>query len=472
MENFYLSDLINAVKGAFIIGDPHIPITEIELDTRKIKKNSVFFAIKGKNLDGHDFINEAIEKQASVIVYSKDDIKIQKDYQKIPALVKVKDTLKALEQLAVEYRKRNKDLIRIAITGSNGKTTTKEMLYSILSQKDKTLCNKGNFNNNIGVPLTIFNLEADTKYGIFEIGTSNFGEIKHLANMVDPFCGIITNIGNSHLEFFKTPENVLKEKTDLIQAIDSKGFICINNDNQYLKNYKSNITKKYITFSLYGGSDVYAKNLKLWLDKPIFDLYIDGKHETVELSMKGKFNIINALGAASVAYGLGFNIEEIKEGLEKFSSPDMRMQTIQLSTGAIAINDAYNANPSSMHASISSLLQSYPDKKIILVLSDMLELGENSSQYHAELGKFIDSLEQIQSVYLIGDQIINTKNEIKSKDVRYFISKHMLLEELEKNCTTQDNVIFIKASRGMKLNTIFDELISIDKIKSKNKIQG
>jgi UDP-N-acetylmuramoyl-tripeptide--D-alanyl-D-alanine ligase len=148
------------------------------------------------------------------------------------------------------------------------------------------------------------------------------------------------------------------------------------------------------------------------------------------------------------------------------------MQTIQLSTGAIAINDAYNANPSSMHASISSLLQSYPDKKIILVLSDMLELGENSSQYHAELGKFIDSLEQIQSVYLIGDQIINTKNEIKSKDVRYFISKHMLLEELEKNCTTQDNVIFIKASRGMKLNTIFDELISIDKIKSKNKIQG
>ena len=350
MENFYLSDLINAVKGAFIIGDPHIPITEIELDTRKIKKNSVFFAIKGKNLDGHDFINEAIEKQASVIVYSKDDIKIQKDYQKIPALVKVKDTLKALEQLAVEYRKRNKDLIRIAITGSNGKTTTKEMLYSILSQKDKTLCNKGNFNNNIGVPLTIFNLEANTKYGIFEIGTSNFGEIKHLANMVDPFCGIITNVGNSHLEFFKTPENVLKEKTDLIQAIDSKGFICINNDNQYLKNYKSNITKKYITFSLYGGSDVYAKNLKLWLDKPIFDLYIDGKHETVELSMKGKFNIINALGAASVAYGLGFNIEEIKEGLEKFSSPDMRMQTIQLSTGTIAINDAYNANPSSMHA--------------------------------------------------------------------------------------------------------------------------
>lgn len=470
MENFYLSDLVSAVNGSFIIGDPHLPISNIELDTRKIRKNSVFFALKGKNFDGHDFINEAIEKEASVIVYSKDDIQIQQNYQKIPALVKVKDTLFALEQLAVEYRKRNKNTTRIAITGSNGKTTTKEMLCSILSQKVKTLCNQGNFNNNIGVPLTMFNLTADTKYGIFEIGTSNFGEIRNLANMVEPHCGIITNIGNSHLEFFKTPDNVLKEKTDLIKFIDSNGFICINNDNQYLKNYKSNITKKVITFSLYGGSDVYAKNLKLWLDKPVFDLYIEDKYETIQLKMKGKFNIINALGASAIAYGLGFSIGEIKRGLELFSSPEMRMQTVTLSTGTTVINDAYNANPSSMQESISSLLQSYPDKSIILVLSDMLELGENSSEYHAQLGRYINSLQKIQSVYLTGDQIINTKNEIKSKDVRFFIGKHMLLEELEKNCLTQDNVIFIKASRGMKLNMIFDELISLDKIKNKNKI--
>ena len=470
MENFYLSDLVSAVNGSFIIGDPHLPIGDIELDTRKIRKNSVFFALKGKNFDGHDFINEAIEKEVSAIIYSKEDIQIQQNYQKIPALVKVKDTLFALEQLAIEYRKKNKDITRIAITGSNGKTTTKEMLYSILSQKAKTLCNQGNFNNNIGVPLTIFNLTSDTKYGIFEIGTSNFGEIRNLANIVEPHCGIITNIGNSHLEFFKTPENVLKEKTDLIKFIDSNGFICINNDNPYLKNYKSNITKKTITFSLYGGSDVYAKNLKLWLDKPVFDLYVDDKCETVELNMKGKFNIINALGASAIAYGLGFSIAEIKNGLEKFSSPNMRMQTFTLSTGTIIINDAYNANPSSMQESISSLLQSYPDKSIILVLSDMLELGENSSEYHAQLGKYINSLQKIQSVYLTGDQIINTKNEINNKDVRFFIGKHMLLEELEKNCLTQDNVIFIKASRGMKMNMIFDELVSLDKIKNKNKV--
>ncbi len=467
MENFYLSDLVSAVNGSFVIGDPHLPVHDIELDTRKIRKNSVFFAIKGNRFDGHDFINEAIEKEVSAVVYSKENIKISKNYQKIPALVKVKDTMLALEQLAVEYRKRNNNLTRIAITGSNGKTTTKEMLYSILSQKAKTLCNKGNFNNNIGVPLTIFNLTSDTKYGIFEIGTSNFGEIKNLANIVDPYCGIITNIGNSHLEFFKTPENVLKEKTDLIKFIDSNGFICVNNDNPYLKNYKSNITKKTITFSLYGGSDVYAKNLKLWLDRPIFDLYIDDKYETVELKMKGKFNIINALGASAVAYGLGLSIGEIKRGLELFSSPEMRMQTVTLSTGTVVINDAYNANPSSMHESISSLLQSYPDKSIILVLSDMLELGENSSQYHAQLGEYINSLEKVKAVYLTGDKIIKKKNEIKNKDVRLFIGKNMLLEELEKNCITQDNVIFIKASRGMKLNTIFDELISMDKIKNK-----
>ena len=464
MENFYLMDLTNAVDGSFIIGNPHLPIRDIGIDTRTIKEGSLFFAIKGKSLDGHDYIREAIEKKVSAIVYSRDDINFENMFPTIPSLVKVKDTSIALERLAKAYRKRFNLLNSIAITGSNGKTTTKEMLASILRQKGKTLSNKGNFNNRIGVPLTVFNLTSDTEYATFEIGTSEFGEIKILTDITAPHCGIITNIGNSHLEFFKTPENVLKEKRTLIDGIDDDGFIALNNDNPYLKTIIPQVTKKVITFGLYNGADVYAKNIKLWLDKPEFDMYIDGKKETISLPIKGKFNIFNALGAAAVAYGLGFSFEEIREGLAKCTPPKMRMQTYTMNNDAIIINDAYNANPTSMQTSIKSLSQSYPGRDVILVLGDMLELGENTAKYHAEIGKYINSLDYVKGVYLFGDLVNYIKEEITNKTVKYFMSKTILCEELAQDIT-ENTLIFIKGSRGMKLDEVYNEILSIDKIK-------
>ncbi|MDD2523634.1 MAG: UDP-N-acetylmuramoyl-tripeptide--D-alanyl-D-alanine ligase [Endomicrobiaceae bacterium] len=466
MENFYLMDLINAVKGSFIIGNPHLQIKDVAIDTRTLKQGSLFFAIQGKNFDGHDFIRSAIEKQVAAIVYSREDINLKYFFPNLPSLVKVKNTSLALEQLAIAYRKRHTALKSIAITGSNGKTTTKEMLSSILKRKYKTLSNKGNYNNRIGVPLTVFDLTSDTRYAVFELGTSEFGEIEALTNIVLPDCGIITNIGSSHLQYFKTPENVLQEKKNLIEGIKKDGFIAINNDNQYLKTYLPQISKKVITFGLYSGADIYAKNIKLWLDKPVFDMYIDGKSETIELPIKGKFNIFNALGAAAVAYGLGFSFSEIKEGLANFTPPNMRMQSYKLSNEAIIINDAYNANPSSMRESISSLSQSYPDKEVILILGDMLELGENAAEYHSEIGKFINTLPYVKMVCLFGDLVGHIKNEIKDKKIKYFMSKRILLEELEKELNA-NTLVFIKASRGMKLDVIYDEMILRDKIKGK-----
>lgn len=464
MENFYLIDLINAVNGSFIIGNPHLPINEIGIDTRTIKQDSLFFAIKGKSLDGHDYIREAIEKKVSAIVYSRDDIKFENMFPTLPSLVKVKDTSVALEQLAKAYRKRFNLLHSVAITGSNGKTTTKEMLASIFKQKGKTLSNKGNFNNRIGVPLTVFNLTSDTEYAAFEIGTSEFGEIKALTDITAPHCGIITNIGSSHLEFFKTPENVLKEKRTLIDGIDDDGFIVLNNENQYLKSIIPQITKKVITFGLYNGADVYAKNIKLWLEKPLFDMYIDGEKETIELPIKGKFNIFNALGAAAVAYGLGFTFQEIRDGLANCTPPKMRMQPYTLGNGAVVVNDAYNANPTSMQVSINSLSQSYPNRDVILVLGDMLELGENSPNYHAQLGKYINSLPNIKTVYLLGDLVNHLKRELTDKKSKYFISKTILCEELIQDIT-ENSLVFIKGSRGMKLDEVYNEIITVDKIK-------
>lgn len=464
MENFYLMDLINAVDGSFVIGNPHLAINDIGIDTRTIKQGSLFFAIKGKSLDGHDYIREAIEKKVSAIVYCREDVNFENLFPTIPSLVKVKNTSIALEKLATAYRKRFKLLNSVAITGSNGKTTTKEILASIFRQKGKTLTNQGNFNNRIGVPLTIFNLTSDTEYGAFEIGTSEFGEIKTLTDITIPKCGIITNIGCSHLQYFKTPENVLQEKRTLIDGIDDDGFIVLNNDNQYLKSIIPQINKKVITYGLYSGADVYAKNIKLWLDKPVFDMYIDGKKETIELPIKGKFNIFNALGAAAVAYGLGFSFKEIKDGISKCNPPKMRMQSYKLNNGAILINDAYNANPTSMNESIKSLSQSYPNKDVILILGDMLELGENSAKYHAELGRYINSLPYVKSVYLLGDLVSYLKEELIDKKSKYFMSRTILYEELMQDLT-ENSLVFIKGSRGMKLDEIYNELIAMDTIK-------
>lgn len=463
MENFYLMDLINAVNGSFILGNPHLPIREIGIDTRKLKRGQLFFALKGK-ADGHNYIKDAIEKKASAIVYSRDDIDFNVFYPNLPSLVKVKDTSEALEKLAAFYRRRFRFLKTVAVTGSNGKTTTKEMLASILRQKGKTLSNKGNFNNRIGVPLTIFNLTSDMEYAALEIGTSQFGEIRALTDIIKPDCGIITNIGSSHLEFFKTPQNVLKEKSALIDGISDNGFIVLNNDNTYLKNYIPHISKKVITFGLYSGADVYAKNIRLWLDKPMFDMYIDSKHETIELPIKGKFNIFNALAASATAYGMGFSLEDIKKGLKRFVPPKMRMQSSVLRNGAIIINDAYNANPSSMKEAINSLSQSYPNKDVILVLGDMLELGEKSLQYHAEVGKFINEQDNVKSVYLTGNLVGSLKNELTAKKSKYFMTKIIICEELMKEIN-ENSLVFIKGSRGMQLDAVYDELIAMDRVK-------
>ena len=193
-------------------------------------------------------------------------------------------------------------------------------------------------------------------------------------------------------------------------------------------------------------------------------MYIDGEKETIELPIKGKFNIFNALGAAAVAYGLGFSFQEIKDGLATCTPPKMRMQPYTLANGAVVVNDAYNANPTSMQVSINSLSQSYPNRDVILVLGDMLELGENSADYHAQLGKYINSLPNIKAVYLFGDLVNYLKSELTDKKSKFFISKTILCEELIQDITG-NSLIFIKGSRGMKLDEIYDEVITVDKIK-------
>lgn len=455
MEPCYLSDLLPCVSQSY----KNILVKGISIDSRTILKDEIYFAIEGKNCDGHNFISDAISKGACAIVYSKDPWfdKCVNNLNKI-AMFKTVDTVIALGEAAKSYIKKFKNVKKVGITGSNGKTTTKEMLSSILNTKGETLSSKGNFNNRIGLPLSAFNLAADIDYAVFEMGTSVFGEINILSNIVKPDVGIITNIGFSHMETFGSLERVLDEKIDLFYNVDKGGIIVINNDDENLKNLlcKKFKDKRIINYSLDNiNSDIYAKNIKMSEDGTNFTLCYNHELVNIFIPAKGIFNVSNALAAASCAVSLDVQLIDIKTGLESFNPPKMRMSTVATSSGCVLINDTYNANPSSVKISIETVLDLYPNKQINLVLGDMLELGKNSDKFHFELGKFINS-KNINSVSLLGEKSLNMKNAINTKNVFYAKNKEDLFLHL-KTLPGNNSVFLFKASRSIKLEEVYEK---------------
>jgi UDP-N-acetylmuramoyl-tripeptide--D-alanyl-D-alanine ligase len=460
MEPFYLKELIFAVNVKFVMGNTDVLVKGVSIDSRTIKEGEVYFAIQGNRYDGHDFICQAIEKGACAIVCSRNDIDLGKFFPKTPSIIKTDDTLVALGKLAKAYKSKFKNIKIIGITGSNGKTTTKEILTSILSIRGETISNEGNLNNRIGLPLSIFNLTRKLKYAVFEMGTSLRGEIKILSDIAKPDLGVITNIGFSHLEAFISPQGVFKEKRVLYENVKENGCVIINNDDKYLRTISNVGNRKIITFALDAKADVYAKNINLYSDKAVFDLFYKKIFVRVLMPQKGRFNIANALAAASCAIGLGFCLEEIKNGIEKFTPPKMRMETLTTSEGVILINDAYNANPSSSKQAIQTVVQSYCDKEINLVLGDMLELGDKSLDYHFELGKFI-STQNVKSVNLYGKMSLATKEALSAKNVFYSKDSSALLRNLKQLAINNNSVFLFKASRGMKLEDVYAKFYNI-----------
>lgn len=462
MELFYLRDLIQAIDGKFIRGNLDLPITGISIDSRTIKEGDVYFAIQGSRYDGHNFIKESIVKGAAAIVYSRSEV----DSIEVPpnffSIIKTDDTVIALGKLAKTYITRFQNTQIVGITGSNGKTTTKEILVSIFNKKAKTLSNKNNFNNRIGLPLSVFNLTSIFKYAVFEMGTSSHGEIKILSNIVRPNAGIITNIGFSHLKTFISPKGVFKEKKKLFDNVRENGVIIINNDDKFLKKAcKVRNGHKVITFACDTEADICAKNIILSFDRIDFELFCNKKSVKIEMPARGKFNVSNALAAAACASSFGFSLDEIKHGIENFRLPKMRMETIATKSGVVLINDAYNANPSSMRETIQAVSQHYIHRKINLVLGDMLELGNKSIDYHFELGKFINTQKNINSIYLIGEMTSYTKEALANKNVFYTKEANIILKKLNQIPIDHISVFLFKASRGMKLEEIYTRFYNI-----------
>jgi len=409
-----------------------VQIKNVVMDSRKVTEGSLFFAIN----NGNSYVKDVLDKGASLVIADNTNIKDKR-------VVKVTDTIATMQDLATKYRKKL-DIQVVGITGSNGKTTTKDIVYSLLSTKAKTLKTEGNYNNHIGLPYTLLNVTDEEKFVVLEMGMSSLGEIRRLGEISSPDYAIITNIGDSHIEFLKTRDNVFKAKTELLEFVDKKNtFVC--GDDEYLG--KLDVNK--VGFN--ENNDYKIESYEFSNKGSKFVL--DGKE--YEMSLLGKHNISNTAIAIELAKKIGLTDEEIQKGLKEIKISNMRFQEIKIGED-IYINDAYNASPMSMKAAIDTLNEIYNDKYKIAILGDMLELGENEINYHIDVLNYLLD-KKIKLIYLYGERMkkaydIFMKNKSEEYRFWYYPTKEGIVESLKN--IKMEKVILLKASRGTALEDI------------------
>lgn len=408
-------------------------------DTRQISNNCLFFALKGENFNGNLFAREALEKGARLVVI--DDPAF---HSEIGKTFLVQDTLITLQKLARFHREHLSAKI-IGLTGSNGKTTTKELINAVISQKFKTVATKGNLNNHIGVPLTLLSMASDTEIGIVEMGANHLGEIELLSNIARPDFGYITNFGKAHLEGFGSLEGVVKGKTELytfLRKNNRKVFI----NKSDVKQLETSIGMDRITF---GSRDADFEINLLDAHK---NLLLEYNGKKIQSNLVGAYNFPNL--AAAIAIGAYFGVSEknIKEGIESYIPSNNRSQLLSKNTNTILM-DAYNANPTSMMAAIENFKQAEGNNKI-LYLGDMFELGGDARTEHQNIVDFL-SKDKFAEVYLVGENFFGT--DISSSHIQKFRTFEELKTQVQKSPPTEATIL-IKASRGMAMERILEVL--------------
>ncbi len=443
-----LADIFNLPDAVIYNPDDFQPISKVFIDSRLVTKGSLFIAIKGNRFDGHNFVNEAAAKGARAVVIHQTKLKNFDNLNCV--IITVPDTTLALGHIASVWRSKLKASI-IAITGSAGKTTTKEILATLLNEKflvNKTISNN---NNHIGVPLTILSTEASNQMLVAELGTNHFGEIPYTARIINPDYALITNIGSSHLEFLKNKKGVLKEESAIFKyAIKNKGTLIINNDDPLLRNYELNY-KRRITFGFDKPSDINGKIKKYdLLGRPEIEIRFKNKKIRTILPVPGRQSALSYLAAVSVALKVGVNKKELLAGTAKLQTPANRLSVIEYKT-SIIIDDTYNANPDSMIAAFDLLNKIKKHKIKTVVLGDMFELGEKTIRLHKKLSAPLIK-NKIDEVYLIGEYMLHLAKELKNKNiaVKHFASREKLSVFLQQ-FDPAGKVILFKGSRGMKM---------------------
>ena len=456
--NLKIKDIIKCTNGNLIIGNEELECENFTKDTRVIKQGDTYIAIKGTNYDGNLFWKEAFEKGADTVIVEKIELneeEIEKFQDK--NIIQVKDTKIALKQIAIAKRNLYKDLIVVGVTGSVGKTSTKDIIANVLAQKYKTLKTEGNNNNDIGLPFTILKLK-DHEVAVIEMGMNHLGEISELSKIARPSIGVITNIGTSHIGNLGSRENILKAKLEILEGMDDKKLV-INNDNDLLHNLKNDDINIH-TFGIKNESECMAEKIEKYENETKFICNYKVEKININVPVGGDVFVLNSLCAVSVGKMLNLSNEEIKNGISNFELTKKRMEIINLKNNIKLINDAYNASEDSMKAAIKYLSE-INGKRKIAILGDMFELGDFAEELHRKVGEEV-AKNNIDLLYLIGEnskfiQEEAIKNGININNIIYFNSREEIIEKVKKEMKEYD-VILLKASNGMKLFEIAEKL--------------
>lgn len=451
MKMIKVKDIINKFNCEIIYGNENEFLENFSKDTRDMNKNDVYIGIKGDNFDGNLFYTDAFEKGAKVAIVEKNSIDLNNiSKYKNKTLLVCDDSVKLLQDLA-SYKRSLINVPVIAVTGSVGKTSTKDMIYSVLNEKFNVLKTEGNLNNHLGLPLTLLKYK-DEDIVVVEMGMNNLGEISLLSNIAKPDIAVITNIGTAHIGNLGSRENILKAKLEILDGMNN-GVLIINNDNDLLHKNLEKINNKINTITI--GIDNNSKYMATNIEEEVFESNFSIENNNINIKVGGKVFIYNSLISYSIGKYLNMKEKDIVKGLEKFKVAENRMEKIKINNFTI-INDTYNASYDSIINAIDLIDMSNYNRKILL-LGDILELGEFSNDIHSKIGKYILN-KNIDYVILIGKEVLNIKNVINNKiDNKHFNNESECYDFLD-NFLKEGDIILIKGSHGMNLINIVNYL--------------
>lgn len=455
-----IKEVCRIVGGMAAGGNLEAKVTGVKIDTRNINSGDLFVAIPGERTDGHLYLKAAKEAGAIAALCEKTVEPVQG-----LSIIQVENTVKALQMLAKSYRERFQIPI-VALTGSSGKTTTKNILVGILSQKYVTVGTLGNKNNHIGMPLMALEMDENTQAAVFEMGMSGFGEIETLVKIAKPDLAIITNIGTAHLEQLKSRENILKAKSEIFTTLGPSQTALVNGDDPYLATLTSGPYKIYRFGIEEKDLDLTCSHYEMTMKGLVMTVREKGKEteESYSFSLPGKHNVYNCLAGIAAAKLLGLTKEQIQMGLDSFTPAENRMEIVSLGTCSI-INDTYNANPQSMKSALDVLALYKEKAQTVAILGDMLEMGIESPEYHMEIGAYAASL-GVDYLFAFGESakhyIVGALPGFTHKNrVRHFVDQEELVRALLP-LLKQDTVFLVKGSRGMKMEKIVKAMKEIE----------
>jgi UDP-N-acetylmuramoyl-tripeptide--D-alanyl-D-alanine ligase len=456
MENITVKDIVEMTGGVLLCGDENTPVQDICINSKEIKEGDLFVPIIGERVDAHRFVESALEKGAATLTSRHDGVVVaEKPY------IRVDDTVEALQRIGAGVRQRI-EIPVVAVTGSVGKTTTREMITKALSSGKRTFHTEKNLNSQIGVPITLSRMSSQDEIAVLELGISEPGQMDVLSGLVKPDMAVVTTIGVAHIEFMKTQENIRHEKLRVISSMKEGGTLFLNGDDQLLKNAveTEHIACRTLFYGTSDWCDYYAKDIQYHDVYTTFTCVHGSEEVKVHLNTLGKHNVGNCVAALAVARENGISMETAAKVFEEFEG--QRQRVIPLEGKFTMIDDTYNASPDSMKASINVLCDMPCVGRRVAVLGDMFELGANEVEYHKEIGRFLLD-KPIDEVVVLGELSQNIKQVIEGADTKIKVYTFADNEEAAiylMATLRPEDIVLIKASNGMELKEIVNILLS------------